>query len=108
MKKQMIPMDKLKSISIEMEGTQYCYKGKVIINGIEPNKGVGTIDLHLVANKKPQVTIFGTPRLIPSEVNESWGLSDKNWQDVPNELLPKLTEKEHLSLHHMLEQLSES
>lgn len=93
MKKQMIPMDKLKSISIEMEGTQYCYKGKVIINGIELNKGVGTIDLHLVANKKPQVTILERLGLFHQKLMNLGGCQIKTGKMFPTNYYRSLQRK---------------
>lgn len=79
MKQQTIRPEFLHSIEIKMNGTEPCYKGSVLINGIEVKNGVSGIRANLVAPNNPQITVLGLPRMIPKIAKESWGLSDEDW-----------------------------
>lgn len=87
LKKQIIPVDKLKSISVEMDGKKYCFEGKVIVNGIHPTHGIKSFELVLIANEYPQIFIVGTPLVIRDDVKEILGLTESNWEPLPEKQL---------------------
>lgn len=108
MKKQTIKDECIKTLLIKMDDVTRCFEGEVIINGVKPHKGIATIDLHLKANEKPQVIVFGMPRHIPKKIKEAWGLKDDAWEEAPYKSMPKLTKKEQLSLDRSLKELDKA
>lgn len=82
MKQQTIKPEFLHSIEIKMNGNEPCYKGSVLINGIEAKDGVSGIRANLVAANNPQITVVGFPTRIPQIVKESWGLTDEGWKEA--------------------------
>ncbi|MDF2536024.1 MAG: hypothetical protein K0R18_2183 [Bacillales bacterium] len=82
LKKQVIKPENIKSIELNSNGLDKCYRNPIILNGLKAGKGVKAVKLELVADKVPKVTIIGTPRFMPEEVKEAWGLVDSKWKDT--------------------------
>lgn len=70
-----IPEEKLESIHIEMNGKEPCYKGKIVINGVELGRGVKSVHLTLDAELTPVVSIEYSEKLIDPIEKKLLGLS---------------------------------
>lgn len=82
LKQQLLKPENIKSIELNSNELGKCYRNPIILNGLKAGKGVKAVKLELVADKVPKVTIIGTPRFIPEEVKEAWGLVDSEWKDT--------------------------
>lgn len=80
LKKQVIKPENIKSIELNSNGLDKCYKKPIVINGLKAGDGITTIKLNLRSVEYPEITIVGVPNRIPSDIKESWGLADSEWE----------------------------
>ncbi|MEV9640472.1 hypothetical protein ABZ756_07215 [Mammaliicoccus sciuri] len=71
---QDVPEEKLKSVSIEMNGEEKCHQGIIVINGFQMGDGVSAVTLVMNASDKPAVKLRYSHRHIPQDVADSLGL----------------------------------
>lgn len=72
--KREIPVEKLNSLQIEMNGQEICAKGTITINGVEMRDGIKSVELNLDANQRPVITIEYDKRVIKQELAKALGL----------------------------------
>lgn len=68
-----IPQDYIETLEVIMDGNYPCATGSIKINGFEVKGNVSSVELNLVANKKPDVTLVCVGH-IREEARKSWGL----------------------------------
>ncbi|NME47568.1 hypothetical protein HF860_10410 [Enterococcus gallinarum] len=81
LKQQVLKPENIKSIELNSNGLDKCYKKPIVINGLKAGDGITTIKLNLRSVEYPEITIVGVPNRIPSDIKESWGLSDSEWDE---------------------------
>lgn len=81
--KQAIPADVLKKLQINVDGQEWCSKGRIAINGIEiasdkeNGRGISSFEICLPASGEPEVTVYYHPNLVTKEVCEKLGIEKR-------------------------------
>jgi len=70
-----IPQDNIETLEVRIDGNYSCAVGSIRINGLEVRDKVSSVELKLVANKKPDVTLVCAGQ-IREEAREAWGISE--------------------------------
>lgn len=57
----------VKEIYVQLDGEMICSEGVVKLNGLQMKKGIGTIEIKLPPNGKPEIYVEYLPSLITRE-----------------------------------------
>ncbi|WP_017728497.1 hypothetical protein [Halalkalibacterium ligniniphilum] len=76
--KQKLSQDRVKKISLNMDGDKPCCFGKIEINGLTMGEGIISVEFNLVATERPEIIVEYSPYGITTEVSDALGLEKKD------------------------------
>ena len=61
----------VKEILVQLDGEMICNQGVVQLNGLQMGKGIGTIEIRLSPNSKPEIFVEYQPSVITRETADA-------------------------------------